>query len=120
MATGAAILLDNEATAFSVTQTTKLPRNGACITATFIVQVTAITRTTGTLNVGVYWSPDGTVANGLKIAEVTGLTAAGTSNLALQSPFTGANQSIPIPNIALWTIVGDTTLVTGNIYAFMA
>lgn len=113
---GAIKLLDS-ASLIDADRTTKVDGNAGHRAARFIVDVTAITRTTGTLVIGLYWSPDGTVAGGLKIAEVTGLTAAGAADVPLVAPFAAVNGAVPEPNIVLWDLVGDTADVSGVVYA---
>jgi hypothetical protein len=114
---GSQKVLDSAA-AIVASRTVAIDQYGAHRAAAFEVFVTAITRTTGTLTVSLYWSADGTAANGAKIAEVTGLTAAGLANLPLITPFTSTNFAIPSPNLVVWTLVGDATAVTGNVVAF--
>lgn len=103
--------------ALTADQTNEVEGSGGHHAATFLVDVTAITRTTGTLEVSLYWSPDGTVAGGILVAQVTGLTATGLAEVVPQAPFESANRAIPAPNVVLWDLVGDTTGVSGDIYA---
>jgi len=90
---------------------------GAHQKANFWVDLTAITRTTGSLVVNLYWTPDGTIAGGQLVATVGGLIAAGFSQLPIEAEFITADASIPAPNLVQWDLVGDATAVSGRIYA---
>ena len=89
---------------------------GAHLGANFYVDVTAITRTTGTLTVTIRWN----TASGVDvdIATVTGLTATGITRLTPTSGvFDVSARAIPEPTEVLWDLVGDTTSVSGQIIA---
>jgi len=103
-------------TALVADRTQVLSHTGAHGAATFYLDLTAITRTTGTLDVTLRWiSQDG---NTVAIAAITGLTGTGLSRLVLTAgEFDLTRQCIPEPNQVFWDLVGDTTAVTGNIYA---
>lgn len=103
------------ASAIDADQDTWVAANGAHGAATFFVHVTAITRTTGTLDVYVRWrAPSG---NEIDIASVTGITATGLNRLTLTSDFNATRDAIPEPNRVDWDLVGDTEAVSGFVYA---
>jgi len=81
--------------------------------ATFVVDVTAITRTTGTLDVSLQVrTADGTLKN---VATVTGLTAISLNTMTIDAFWTPVPGAIPEPDLAVWDLVGDTTSVSGTI-----
>ena len=94
-----------------------LPASRAYQKANFWLDLTAITRTTGTFDLTLYWSPDGSSAGAVVIAQITGLTAAGLVQLPIEAAFIAAEDSIPEPNLVIWNLVGDATAVSGRIYA---
>lgn len=104
------------ASAISATRTAFVPGSGGHAAATFFVFVTAITRTTGSLNLEVKWTPDGS-ATDIQIGTVTGITATGLFRLTLSAGFNATRQAIPEPNKIVWTLVGDATAVSGTLIA---
>ncbi len=114
---GSSRILDTAAVLVADRQAEPHGVGGGHLKAFFAVDVTAITRTTGTLDVELWWSPDGTTAGGIKVAEVTGLIATGLAQIILEATFDGNTEAIPEPNIVVWDLIGDTTAVSGNVYA---
>jgi len=93
---------------------------GAHKKANFWVDLTAITRTTGSLVISLYWSPDGTIAGGQLVAVSAALTAIGLTQLPIEAEFVSAEDSIPAPNLVEWDLIGDATAVSGRLYAMYA
>ena len=90
---------------------------GATRSATYYVELTAIIRTTGTLNITLRLAvPSGNI----NIAQVTGLTTGGTFEIPLLVPFTEVNKAIPEPEEVFWDLIGDTTNVSGRIFKIIA
>jgi len=85
--------------------------------ASFILRLTAITRTTGTLDVFLRWSPDGGT-NRMIVATVAGVTATGNFIIPVTSDFAVVTGAVPEPNAVFWDLIGDTTNVSGEIIAF--
>ena len=106
-------------TAVNITadRATHLPASRAYQKANFWVDLTAITRTTGTFGITLYWTPDASTAGGIAIATIAGLTAAGFVQIPIEAAFIAAEDSIPEPNLVIWNLVGDATAVSGRIYA---
>ena len=111
-----AIKIIDTATVLVADRAVTIPGGGAHSSIQFYVDVTAITRTTGTLAVTLRWhSADGT---DVEIATLAGLTATGISRLVpTANVFNLVTQAIPEPNEVLWDLDGDTTAVSGKIYA---
>ena len=105
--TGAALVADRDIT---------ISGSGAHASATFFVDVTAITRTTGDLDIFLRWlSDDGTV---VVIAAAEAIIATGIVRFILTSgEFDATRFAIPEPNQIDWDLVGDTTAVSGKVYA---
>ena len=80
---------------------------------TFYVDITGITRTSGTLNV----TASVLTASGVKqpVAAATGLTTTGLTKLTLDGDF--SSSAVPIPDVIDWDLVGDTTAVSGTVEA---
>lgn len=104
------------ASAIVANRTANVMGQGAHAALTVYVDVTAITRTTGTLDVEVRWSPDGS-ATSAQIASVTGITAPGRFRMTLNTNFDDTRVAIPEPNRVVWTLNGDATAVSGTILA---
>ena len=88
---------------------------GSHASATFLVDVTGITRTTGSLTVTLNWvSASGAV---VQIAEDTTITTAGITRLDLEADFAATRDAIPEPIQVVWDLIGDATAVSGTVYA---
>lgn len=111
-----AIKIIDTATALVADRNVTVGGSGAHTTVNFYVDVTAITRTTGTLTVTLRWhSADGT---DVEIATLASISATGISRLVpTANVFNLVTQAIPEPNEVLWDLVGDATAVSGKIYA---
>lgn len=94
-----------------------LPGNGGHESATFWVQIDAITRTTGTLDVSLRLSTDKGVTGAMVIASVAGIIATGRYHLPFNSPYDAAISAIPEPSLLRLVLNGDTLNVTGSIIA---
>src|SRR5512132_1223460 len=107
------IKLIDTATGITADRNVAISGSGAHTSAQFYVDVTAITRTTGTLVVTLRWKTP-IAGTDVDIATITGLTAAGVSRLTPTSGiFDTAGRAIPEPTEVLWDLVGDATAVTG-------
>ena len=107
-------------TNIDATTTLVIDGSGGHSGATFWLNLTAITRTTGTLNVAVGWSPAPSAAPTPVLPVVTtltGLTAAGLTRMVLTADFNADQMAIPEPNVVTLTLVGDTADVAGEIIA---
>ena len=104
------------ASAIVADRNVKVPGSGAHSAVNFYVDVTAITRTTGTLVVTLRWNTD--AGTDVEIATITGISATGISRLVpTANVFNLVTQAIPEPTEVLWDLVGDATAVSGVIYA---
>lgn len=110
------IKIIDTATAIVADRAVNVQGSGAHMAVNFYVDVTAITRTTGTLVVTLKWhSADGT---DVEVATITGLAATGIARIVpTANVFNLVTQAIPEPNEVLWDLVGDATAVSGKIYA---
>ena len=85
------------------------------VAATFYVEVTGITRTSGTLEVEVFVKT--AAGTNKSVAEITGLTGTGIAKLPVNADFLTFPDAIPEPDEVNWRLVGDTTAVSGRVYA---
>lgn len=105
------------ASAIVADRNVKVSGSGAHSAVNFYVDVSAITRTTGTLTVTVRWNTPITGTD-VDVATVTGLTATGVTRLTpTANVFNLVTQAIPEPTEVLWDLVGDATAVSGTIIA---
>lgn len=105
------------ATALVADRNVAIPGGGAHGSVNFYVDVTAITRTTGTLVVTLRWKTllD---ATDVEIATIAGLSATGVARIVpTANVFGAAGLATPEPTEVLWDLVGDTTAVSGKVYA---
>lgn len=90
--------------------------SGAHGSAQFYVDVTAITRTTGSLTVTVRWRTN--AGTTVTVATLGSITATGVYRLTpTANVFDTAGRAIPEPTQANWDLGGDATDVSGIIYA---
>ncbi len=106
----------DEASAIVASRSQAVPGGGGHASASFLVDVTAITRTSGTLIVTVsYTAPSGTP---FTIAATGALTTTGLFRLAIDSDFEATRMAVPEPDKAIWTLICDATAVSGKIIAY--
>ena len=106
----------DEVTALVADRTASVYGGGCHRSAQFYVDVTAITRTTGSLSVTVRWrTKAGTTVT---IATLGSITAIGVYRLTpTAGVFDTFGRAIPDPTNVNWDLVGDATAVSGVIYA---
>lgn len=91
--------------------------SGSHRSVTFLLDLTAITKTTGTLTLSLYWKTPVTGASVL-LARGTDLDLVKTYLITpTANVFSLTRQSIPAPNVVLWEPQGDATLISGSVYA---
>lgn len=85
---------------------------------TFYVDVTDITRTSGSLTVTLsILTASGVLQT---VAEATGITAASLVKLTLDADFLTVPDAVPVPDQVIWTLVGDATAVSGTVEALFS
>lgn len=92
-----------------------LAGGGAHAAATFLLNITAIDRTTGTLNVTLSWNAGS--GNEVFVAGVFGISATGLVRIPLNANFASTRDAIPEPSNVDWDLSGDTTDVSGSVVA---
>ena len=107
----------DEVTALVADRTASVYGGGCHRSAQFYVDVTAITRTTGSISVTIRWrTKSGTTVTIATTA--SNITATGVTRLTpTAGVFDTAGRAIPDPTQVNWDLVGDATDVSGVIYA---
>ncbi len=85
---------------------------------TFYVDVTGITRTSGTLDVTLsILTASGVLQT---VAAKTGITATGLYKMTLDADFLTVPDAVPVPDQVVWDLVGDATAVSGTVEALFS
>ena len=104
------------ASGITASRSVKVDSRGGHAAASFIADVTAITRTTGSLVIILNYDP-GNGSSPIVVATKTGIIATGVVKVPLHANFSATRFAIPEPNNVIWSLIGDATAVSGLVVA---